>query len=181
MLFDFISRNRVSLVYFRKQKNISQLGPTFSFVRYRLCINISVVRISAGIFSSLSALYYWNDSRADRRHSFNFSRICQVQPAGELRFLSFAFVLPLGAPEAVLLYTACVSLHFRVFANLHTPTDLACVRKSMEENSRDAACSSHCIYPYREFLDSCCFQIAFRQRQPVSRATHPLYGEQKPS
>lgn len=54
MLFDFILTNRVSLVYFRKQKNISQLGPTFSFVRYRLCINISVVRISARIFSSLS-------------------------------------------------------------------------------------------------------------------------------
>jgi hypothetical protein len=28
---------------------------------------------------------------------------------------------------------------------------------------------NRCIYSYREFLDSCCFQIAFRQRQTLPR------------
>lgn len=54
----------------------------------------------------------------------------------------------------------------------------------MEENSGDVARSTHRATVFThiaEFLDSCCFQIAFRQRHPASRATHPLHGEQKPS
>lgn len=34
---------------------------------------------------------------------------------------------------------------------------------------RDVARGNRCIYSYREFLDSCCFQIAFRQRQTFLR------------
>lgn len=57
--------------------------------------------------------------------------------------------------------------------------------------ARDVARGNRCIYSYREFLDSCCFQIAFRQRQTFLRERKkdsetpplppPLGDEQKPT